>query len=142
MVDWVKLTRVVERFAAVSLVSFTEATHAANRAITAFGQAILGTAWTVDVETATHDDLREGETVTRISRIQVLAPDETEAKLVACQMAARPGRMPTRATVVDPRQLAAETEERRLAETVMRNPLRAALNNPLSHAVRARRLEP
>lgn len=141
MVDWQRITRLVHDLTVVFR-SMGEAMRATTAALNSFGGTWDPTVWTVDVETATHDDLREGKTVTQISRVQVIAPDETEAKLVACQMAARDGRMPTRATVVDPRQLAVEAKERRLAEAVARNPLAAALNNPLSHAVRARRLEP
>lgn len=135
MVDWVRMTRLVNDLGA-AFGSFNVAVRAATTAMNAF--TWHPTVWTVDVETATHDDLREGETVTRISRVQVLAPDETEAKLVACQMAATGGRMPTKATVVTPEALEWEhkTEEARRAGPGYR------LDNPLSHAVRVRRLEP
>lgn len=56
--------------------------------------------YVVEVETATHDDLRNGEEATGLARYSVEAYDGWEAKLVACQMAAREGRMPTRATLV------------------------------------------
>jgi hypothetical protein len=103
------------------------AAETAARAMNAFGLAMHGTTWTVDVETATHDELKEGKTATRISRVQVVAPDEIEAKLVACQMATHGDRVPTRATVRTP-------EELRLEE----RPTRAAFN-PLRHAVELRK---
>ncbi len=99
MLDWAKMTVFVHDLAA-AFGDFAHAARATTNTLAAFRAAVAPRVWTVDVETATHDDLREGNTTTRISRIQVFAPNETEAKLVACQMAAHPGRMPTRATVV------------------------------------------
>lgn len=135
LVDWAALTATVTRLAAVTLTTFKDAADAACRAAAAFGSAMLGSTWVVDVETATHDDLREGETVTRVSRVQVLALDETEAMLVACQMAATDGRMPTRATV--------RTSLDLLCEAQVNQPhLRAANPNPLRHAVELRKEVP
>lgn len=133
MVDWVRMTRLVNDLAG-AFGNFGEAVRATTSALAAYGTALGPTVWTVDVETATHDDLRAGETCTSASRIQVLAPNEVEAKLVACQMAAKDGRMPTKATVVDPEQ------EREEAREELRSV--STLRNPLSHAVRVRRLEP
>lgn len=56
----------------------------------------------VRVETASHDDLRAGRTCTRVSRVAVLADDDTEAVLVATQIAAcTSGGMPTAALLLD-----------------------------------------
>lgn len=128
MVDWSAITAAVQRLADTFSGTFKEAASAVSHAMSAFARAFVNSVWTVEVETATHDDLKAGETATRISRVQVLAPNETEAALVASQMAAHEGRMPTRATVVDPRQLAVNEEERRLAEAALRNPLAIAMN--------------
>lgn len=56
--------------------------------------------FTVHVTTATHDDLQRGDTATTYSRVDVLADTDTEALLVACQMAACRA-MPTSATIVE-----------------------------------------
>ena len=140
MVDWVKFTTNMKRLAAVMGTSFSAACQGAVAAMNAFGSTLQGTVWTVDVETATHDDLKVGNTTTSISRVQVLAPDETEAKLVACQMAATGGRIPTRATVVTPEEL--ERTRQVTAGYRADQPPSPRLDNPLSHAVRVRRLEP
>jgi hypothetical protein len=53
----------------------------------------------VEVATATRDDLHVGDTETRLS---VLARDDVEAVLIACQIAAcTSGAMPTRALLLD-----------------------------------------
>jgi hypothetical protein len=132
MIDWARLTEYVRRLGA-SMGDLGAAARAATSVLAAYAVAAPIT-WTVDVETATHDDLRECNTATRVSRVQVMAPNETEAKLVACQMAASGGRMPTRATVVDPD---AEREE---ARSELAAP--STLRNPLAHAVKMRRLAP
>lgn len=48
----------------------------------------------VYVTTASHDDVKAGDTCTGVSRIEVLADTPSEARLVACQIAAIRG-MPT-----------------------------------------------
>lgn len=54
--------------------------------------------YAVLVESSTHDDLNEGLVTTEIVWTTVLASDVEEAMLVASQMAACRGRMPTRVT--------------------------------------------
>jgi len=56
----------------------------------------------VEVATASHDDLRAGHTETRLSVIIVAANSDTDAVLIACQMAACTSRgMLTRAELLD-----------------------------------------
>lgn len=56
--------------------------------------------FTVDVETASNDDCKDGRTCTRMSRVKVMADDENEAMVVAAQMAAcTSDAMPTRTTI-------------------------------------------
>ena len=56
----------------------------------------------VEVATASHDDLAAGATETRLSVVAVAARDDTEAVLIACQVAAcTSGAMPTRALLLD-----------------------------------------
>lgn len=57
--------------------------------------------FTVTVTTASHDDLRRGVLDATYHRIDVLADTTTEAVLVACQIAACHGAMPTCATITD-----------------------------------------
>lgn len=138
MLDWAAMTRAVGRLAETMGTSFTQATKAVTAAVNAFSRLMDALVWVVDVETATHDDLRAGETATRISRVQVWAPDEWTAKLVACQMATRPDRMPTRATLVTPAML----EEERAAEAAARSVWAGRsvpLANPLGSAVDLRK---
>jgi hypothetical protein len=135
MIDWVSMTRSAQDLAAVMGTSFRAAAEAAIRAVNAYSMAVMGTVWTVDVETATHGDLREGETATRYSRVHVLARDEVEAKLVACQIAARDDRMPTRATVRSPQELREEEQARQIT-------LAYRMDNPLASAMNLRRNAP
>jgi hypothetical protein len=59
-------------------------------------------AYRVEVATASHDDLRAGQTETRLSVVSVTADSDPEAMLIACQMAAcTSGAMPTQATLLD-----------------------------------------
>ncbi len=59
-------------------------------------------AYRVEVATASHDDLRAGHPETRLSVVSVAAGSDTEAVLIACQMAAcTSGAMPTRAALLD-----------------------------------------
>lgn len=104
-IDFASLARTVQDMMAalaISLSAFADTARAVMRIINAFDfdPPVWASVYVVDVETATHDDLKAHQTATGISRIQVLARDETEAKLVACQMVARDGRMPTRASLV------------------------------------------
>lgn len=56
----------------------------------------------VEVATASHDDLRAGRLESRVSVVVVTAADDTEAVLIACQVAAcTSGHMPTRAELLD-----------------------------------------
>ena len=57
--------------------------------------------FTVVVATATHDDLANGLTAARYHRVDVLADTDTDATLIACQIAACHGGMPTCATITD-----------------------------------------
>lgn len=136
-IDFASLTRTVQDMMAalaISLSAFADTARAVMRIINAFVfvSPVWASAYVVDVETATHDDLKEGETVTRISRVQVLAADETEAKLVACQMAARDGRMPTRATVRSQEEVRAEEGARQITQAYR-------LDNPLGFAIELRK---
>lgn len=131
MVDYTSLTRAIEKLAALGT-TFQQATQAVQRAIESFGEAFNANTYVVDVETATHDDLKEGNTATRYSRVRVLAGDEDEAKLVACQMAATDGRMPTRATVRSPEEVRAEEGARQITQAYR-------LDNPLGSAVELRK---
>lgn len=56
------------------------------------------TVFSILVESSTHDDLQRGDTCTDVTRVQVLADDEITAMLVAAQMVAGRGRMPTMTT--------------------------------------------
>lgn len=53
--------------------------------------------WEFDVGVSTHDLLREGVTVRHYTRVSVSASSYTEARLVACQLAASGNWMPTEA---------------------------------------------
>lgn len=61
----------------------------------------------VEVDTSSHDELRIGITASRTSKVVVMAENDTEAVLIATQMACRsgskitPDRMPTRAFLLD-----------------------------------------
>jgi hypothetical protein len=55
-------------------------------------------AYRVVVEHATHDDLKDGRTATGFSLVEVVAQSQDEAYLIAAQMIAARGRMPTRTT--------------------------------------------
>lgn len=134
-IDFAALTEVVQKMAAAmgaAAQAFRGVAASVLRAAHAFRVPVIAHTYVVDVETATHDDLRGGETATRYSRVQVLARDEVEAKLVACQMVARSGRMPTRATVRGPRELREEEEARQIT-------LAYRMDNPLRHAVELRK---
>jgi len=56
--------------------------------------------WEFDVGVSTHDLLKEGVTVRHFTRVSVIAGGYIEARLVACQLAACGGWMPTEATLV------------------------------------------
>ena len=56
--------------------------------------------WEFDVGVSTHDLLKEGITVRHFTRVNVIANGYVEARLVACQLAACGGWMPTEATLV------------------------------------------
>lgn len=59
-------------------------------------------AYRVEVATASHDDLHAGYVETRLSMVSVSADSDTDAVLIACQMAAcTSGAMPTRALLLD-----------------------------------------
>lgn len=49
---------------------------------------LTATEFTVDVEFASHDDLKEGVTCAGWHRVIVLAVDEIDAVLIACQIVA------------------------------------------------------
>lgn len=53
--------------------------------------------WEFDVGVSNHDLLREGVVVRHYTRVNVTAETYTEARLVACQLAAAGGWMPTEA---------------------------------------------
>lgn len=53
--------------------------------------------WEFDVGVTTHDLLRVGVTVRHYTRVSVFAQSFTEARLIACQLAACGGWMPTEA---------------------------------------------
>lgn len=53
--------------------------------------------WEFDVGVSTHDLLREGVVVRHYTRVSVFASSHVEARLVACQLAAAGGWMPTEA---------------------------------------------
>lgn len=56
----------------------------------------------VEVSTASHDDLRRGCVEQRVSRVALDAGNDTEAVLVACQIAScTSGGMPTGAALLD-----------------------------------------
>lgn len=55
--------------------------------------------FTVLVEASTNDALKDGELVTTFSTVQVMADDEHEAVVVAAQMVACRGVVPTAATI-------------------------------------------
>ena len=140
MVDWAAFTRFAQKLADAFATAFLPTARRMIQAFNAFATALSRgpDIYTVEVETATHDDLKAGETATQVSRVQVVADDETTATLAASQMVyGRTGRMPTRATVIDPRQLAAEEAERQAAMRALSSPLAF---NPLSVAMAKRRL--
>lgn len=56
--------------------------------------------WEFDVGVSTHDLLKEGVTVRHYTRVSVSAVTYVEARLVACQVAAAGGWMPTEAVLV------------------------------------------
>jgi hypothetical protein len=56
--------------------------------------------WEFDVGVSTHDLLRQGVTVRHYTRVSVAASHYVEARLIACQLAACGGWMPTEATLV------------------------------------------
>lgn len=99
MVDIPKMAKFVADFGA-AVAEASKAAAKATEEIARMITALTRATYVVDVETATHDDLRNGEEATGLARYSVEAYDGWEAKLVACQMAAREGRMPTRATLV------------------------------------------
>lgn len=51
--------------------------------------------WEFDIGVSTHDLLRDGVTVRHWTRVHVAAGSYAEARLIACQMAACGGWMPT-----------------------------------------------
>lgn len=53
--------------------------------------------WEFDVGVSTHDLLKEGVTVRHYTRVNVAAETHAEARLIACQLAACGGWMPTEA---------------------------------------------
>lgn len=53
------------------------------------------TEWEFDVGVSTHDWLKEGVTVHHYTRVQVAADDHQTASLIALEMAAAGGWMPT-----------------------------------------------
>ena len=55
--------------------------------------------FTVDVSFSTHDMLKDGVTCFSTSRVRVLAVSGDDASLIACQMVAARGWMPTASTV-------------------------------------------
>lgn len=55
--------------------------------------------YTVEVESASHEDVKAGNTATHHSRVRVLAATPTQASLIAAQMVACHGRMPTKTRV-------------------------------------------
>lgn len=58
--------------------------------------------YVVQVDTASHDDLKAGVLVTRRSKVAVLADSDAEAVLVATQVAAcTSGAMPVAAALLD-----------------------------------------
>jgi len=58
--------------------------------------------YVVEVDTALHDDVKAGRTATRTSRVALVAANDTDAVLVAAQIAAcTSGGMPTAARLVD-----------------------------------------
>lgn len=135
-IDFGELTQAAQRIT-VALgatgAAFAQAADALIQTLRAFRTPVIAFTYVVDVETATHEDLKTGDTASRYSRVQVLARDETEARLIACQMVARDDRMPTRATIRSPQELRAEEEARQITQ--------AYLRNPLNHAVQVRREE-
>lgn len=54
--------------------------------------------FTIDVAFSTHDDLQKGVICSGVSRVHVLAPDGDTASLIAAQMVAARGSMPTAST--------------------------------------------
>lgn len=56
--------------------------------------------WEFDVGVSTHDLLKEGVVVRHYTRVSVGASSYVEARLIACQLAASGGWMPTEATLV------------------------------------------
>jgi hypothetical protein len=56
--------------------------------------------WEFDVGVSTHDLLKQGVTVRHYTRVSVAASSYVEARLVACQLAACGGWMPTEAALV------------------------------------------
>lgn len=56
--------------------------------------------WEFDVGVSTHDLLKEGVTVRHYTRVIVAAESYTVAQVIACQMAACGGWMPTEAVLV------------------------------------------
>lgn len=56
--------------------------------------------WEFDVGVSTHELLRVGVTVRHYTRVTVTAERYADARLIACQLAACGGWMPTEATLV------------------------------------------
>jgi len=56
--------------------------------------------WEFDVGVSTHDLLRQGVVVRHYTRVTVSAESYTKARLIACQLSACGGWMPTEATLV------------------------------------------
>lgn len=94
------MARNVAHACAAMMAMSQAATAAMDEMIRAVDLLTRPATYVVDVETATHDDLRSGDIATGLARYSVDAYDGWEAKLLACQMASREGRMPTRATLV------------------------------------------
>jgi len=59
--------------------------------------------YTVEVSSASHEDLQRGCVESRRTRVVLLADDDVDAVLLACQIAhcTAGGRMPTAALLVD-----------------------------------------
>lgn len=55
----------------------------------------MGT-FVVDVQFSTHDDLKDGRTTIGVRRFILLADNDVDASLTACQIVAAQGFMPTR----------------------------------------------
>jgi hypothetical protein len=68
------------------------------RAASSSERLVTWETYRVVVEHATHDDLKDGRTATGVSLVEVVAQSQDEAFLIAAQMVAARGRMPTRTT--------------------------------------------